>query len=185
MIGDLTRDLTGGLTRDLTGDLTMDSIVQITPAERERYNGYYLLDDFTRGHDDIILGTPNARRPAKTDIKATRAYNYGREFALNRGKHHASHRGLNHFHQCEFCSFTWWHSEKSLDCEVCHTCPNCDAAHQNLAIDYGGPEEEKKFLWAKLDNLITNHKPTPLNVWSLGHILIRLKQLGELNVSDL
>jgi predicted nucleic acid-binding Zn-ribbon protein len=32
---------------------------------------------------------------------------------------------VNHSHRCSSCGEIWHHSEKSLDCVECHTCPSC------------------------------------------------------------
>jgi anaerobic ribonucleoside-triphosphate reductase len=40
----------------------------------------------------------------------------------NNPKHHST--TTNHTHVCE-CGEEWGHSEKSIGCEACHTCPRC------------------------------------------------------------
>ena len=158
----------------------MDTLLNLTPAEVERYSGgYYLSPHFTNGYDDTVLGYTDDRRPPKSDIKATRAYNYGREMAFHRSKHHHIHRGSNHSHECEFCHFKWWHSEKSLDCFECHTCPNCGAVHQDVALLYGSLEEEKRFLMAKINNLVENHRPTAMNLLTVGWALDRIREIDK------
>jgi hypothetical protein len=59
---------------------------------------------------------------------------------------------INHTHKCDRCGTEWGHSEKSLDCDECHTCPSCGhISNQTGAVHaFSSPLEEIKFLKAKV-----------------------------------
>jgi hypothetical protein len=53
----------------------------------------------------------------------------------------------NHDHKCS-CGTVWGHSECSLDCTECHTCPNCGAEQFNVHT-FKSREEKIKFKLAQ------------------------------------
>lgn len=54
----------------------------------------------------------------------------------------------NHSHKCDGCGKLWCHSEKSLSCRECHTCPNCGET-QFTIHEFASPAAEAAFDRAK------------------------------------
>ena len=158
-----------------------DLSMALTPAEKKRYRLYLLMTEFTHGYDDTIIGLGPARKPATT--KGLRAYLAGAALAIARGKHHTFHRGNNHRHVCSRCTFDWWHSEASLDCAACHTCPTCGAytAHEAKVVEFASLYEETKFLIAKIKNLVTAHPASFENHCMALICAQRLRRIKELS----
>src|SRR5712692_5763807 len=69
---------------------------------------------------------------------------------------HSAGASPNHLHRCDLCGMQWGHSEKSLDCAQCHTCPGCGnhSSETGLVHAFTSLEEEVKFLKAKVTNIV-------------------------------
>lgn len=54
----------------------------------------------------------------------------------------------NHDHQCPGCGAIWHHTEKSLNCTPCHTCPHCGST-QFVVHSWKDRAAERKFCAAQ------------------------------------
>jgi len=146
-----------------------DHSLALTPAERRRYHPQYTVcAEFTMGFDDTMLDQPNRRRPDASAIIPLRAYVFGSECAALRRKHHAVHSGHNHSHLCS-CGFVWWHSEKSINCTQCHSCPRCGAVEFTV----------EKFASRQAEIDFLSHKLSTGNIFEIAIAKLRIRALKE------
>lgn len=54
----------------------------------------------------------------------------------------------NHTHRCNGCGTIWHHTEKSLNCEACHTCPLC-GIKEFFVHGFADAEAKVKFFCAQ------------------------------------
>lgn len=60
-----------------------DVCLKLTAEELERYRGYEMMVEFSKGYDDYVLGH-RAREPLNADSFGAQAYDRGAEMAMRR-----------------------------------------------------------------------------------------------------
>ena len=96
---------------------------------------------------------------------------------------HTAGASPNHLHQCDLCGMQWGHSEKSLDCDLCHTCPGCGnhSSETGLVYAFTSLEEEVKFLKAKVTNIVRKTRSYDnADIYSRIEVLVCAERLADI-----